>query len=211
MSDTATFMQVDLPSLFYGAKSHEEFLERALIKKYGKKSDMYGNLKDKTSKPYEVPKVKVDFEKIWSYFSGRDAEFLTEAIMYMIKGQEFDNAKFEAKIKSIGYRTKVKNIVRVVKRDEIFFQQANHNIQIAVDCLDRLSTFNKWILFSGNGDFVDLCKYLRQKKKKIEIWSFKEGLSMNLVPYADHINIIGDEFLYKTPNVTVFGFSRDIT
>jgi len=189
MNDLATFMQVDLQNLFYGARSHEQ------------------NEKSINIAPV---KVKIDFEKIWTDINDRNAEFLTEAIIYLIKGEEFDNNKFETKIKSIGYKTKSKNLVKMVKKGETFFQQTNNTVSITVDCMSKINTFDKWILMSGNGDFADLCKYLHQKKKKIEIWSFKECFSALLEPYADKVHFISKDFLYKSPNVSVFGFNWDI-
>ena len=196
MSDLATFMQVDLQNLFYGARSCEKKIEEDIRTR-----------KIQGSGPV---KIKIDFEKIWTYFNDRNAEFLTDAIVYLIKGEDFDSNKFETKIKSLGYKTKSKTLVKVVKKGETFFQQTNNTVAITVDCMSKINTFDKWILMSGNGDFADLCRYLRQKRKKIEIWSFKECFSSTLEPYADKIHFISDDFLYKSPNVSVFGFNWDI-
>lgn len=195
MNDLATFMQVDLQNLFYGARSYEQKLENIN--------------RDKRSGQAPV-KVKIDFEKIWIYFNDRNSEFLTDAIVYLIKGEEFDSNKFETKIKSIGYKTKSKTLMKIVKNKDVFFQQTNNTVGITVDCVSRINTFDKWILMSGNGDFVDLCKYLHQKKKKIEIWSFKECFSSTLEPYADKVHFISKDFLYKSPIVSVFGFNWNI-
>jgi hypothetical protein len=53
---------------------------------------------------------------------------------------------------------------------------------------------------------------LKQKGKKIEIWSFKECYNSLLEPYADKIHFIDDAFFYKKPRINVFGFHwGDIT
>lgn len=151
---------------------------------------------------------RVDFEKIWNYFHSRESEFLTDAIIYMIRSQDFDSSKFEAKMASIGYSLRIKEAIKIFRGSHhSVYKQTNHDVGIAVDCLDRMDSFDKWILMSGDGDFTDLCEYLKKKGKKIEIWSFKECYNSSLSPYADRMHFIEDNnFFYKKPEVNVFGF-----
>jgi len=150
---------------------------------------------------------RIDFEKVWNFFSQRQTEFLTDAILYMIRGTDFDSSKFESKMGSIGYSLSIKNAVKVMRRGQMTYKQTNQDIPIVIDCMDRINTFDKWILMSGDGDFADLCKYLKGKGKKIEIWSFRECYNSMLEPYADKMHFIEDDFFYKKPSVNVFGFN----
>jgi len=150
---------------------------------------------------------RIDFEKIWSYFNSRETEFLTEALVYMIRGDDFDSSKFESKLLSIGYKIKIKNALKIFKDGKSIYRQTNHDVGITVDCMDKINSFSKWILMSGDGDFVELAKYLRQHGKKVEIWSFKECYNSALESYADRIHFIDEDFFYKKPKVSVFGFT----
>ena len=150
---------------------------------------------------------RIDFEKMWEHFHNRESEFLTDAIVYMIRSQDFDTTKFEAKLKSIGYSLRIKNSIRVMKNKRPVYKQSNHDLNIAIECIERIDTFNKLILMSGDGDFSELCAYLKKKNKQIEIWSFKECYNTELERYADRIHMIEDEFSYKRPNINVFGFN----
>jgi uncharacterized LabA/DUF88 family protein len=149
---------------------------------------------------------KIDFEKIWAYFNDRETEFLTDSIIYMIRSEDFDSRKFEAKLKSIGYNLAIKTAIKIMKYGRPIYKQTNHDVTIAVDCMERVASFDKWILMSGDGDFAELCKYLKNKGKKIEIWSFKECYNSMLEPYADKMHFIDDTFFYKKPKISVFGF-----
>jgi len=150
---------------------------------------------------------RVDFDKIWKHFHERESEFLTEAIIYMIRSPDFDSSKFESKMLSIGYSLRIKDAVKVSKGKYVTYKQTNHDIAIAIECIDRMNTFDKLILMSGDGDFVDLCDYIRKKGKKIEIWSFKECYNSDLEAYADRMHFIEDGgFFYKKPQINVFGF-----
>lgn len=150
---------------------------------------------------------KIDFEKVYQYFNSRGSEFLNNAIIYIIQSDEFDSSKFEVKLRNIGYQIKAKSVQKVFRDNRTIYKMGNHDVGITIDCLDALNTFDKWILMSGDGDFVDLCKYLKNKDKKIEIWSFKNCYNSNLEQYADKIYFIDEQFFYKRPKVAVFGFN----
>lgn len=175
-----TYLQIDLQNLFFEARNKGE---------------------------------KLDFDNIWHFFNGRDTEILTGASVYMVQGDDFDSTKFEKRLKSIGYDTRVKKVTKFEKWDQalkttrVTLQNSNHDVPITIDCMDRIDTFNKWILMSGDGDFADLCKYLKQKGKRVEIWSFRESCSSTLEMYADNIHFIDNSFFYKKPKVKVFGIN----
>jgi len=152
---------------------------------------------------------RLDLEKIWEFFGQRESEYMTDALVYMIRGTDFDSTKFEAKLKSIGYSLRIKTALKVTKNSRTYYRQTNHDVAIAVDCLDRIDQFQKWILMSGDGDFVDVCKYLRNKGKKVEIWSFKDCYNPQLEQYADKMYFIGEDFYLKKSRVRVFGFNND--
>lgn len=154
-------------------------------------------------------KEKIDLEKVIQHFKSRNAEFLTEAIVYSIRGKNFDSSKFEKKLENIGYTLRVKNSYKMVRDNRVFYRQANHDVNITIDCMEKIDSYKKWILMSGDGDFIDLCKFLKKEKKEIEIWSFKECLNKNVFRYADKINYIENEFFLKTPKISVFSFNWD--
>ena len=179
---------------------------------------------------------RLDYEKIWNHFANREAEFLTDAILYMIRYEGLTSEALEAKLKHIGYTLRTKNASVVKRRShpdserqhavsagfqrsyrggnfnpqqaKIRYTHVSHDVGITVDCIDRIGTFNKWILISGDGDFIELCRYLKKKGKKIEIWCFKQRYNLQLEMYADKIYFIDKAFhLSKHSAVEVFGFN----
>jgi uncharacterized LabA/DUF88 family protein len=150
---------------------------------------------------------RIDLEKVWDFFRERETEFLSEALVYMIRGDDFDSTKFETKLKAIGYSLRIKHAIKMVKDSKVSYRQSNHDVGITVDCMDKIDVFKKWILMSGDGDFVDLCKYLKSKGRKIEIWGFKECHNPQLEPYADKMYFIDESFYLKKSRISVFGFN----
>jgi hypothetical protein len=173
MDQSATFLQIDLQSLFGRGR-----------------------------------RKKMDFEKIWDNFNDRESEFLTGAVIYSIKSPDFDYSRFETKLRAVGYDLKVKSLPKQKK-----FQNygpsthVSHIIPITIDCISKLDRFDKWIFMSNNGEFVDLCKYLKEIGKKIELWSFMDNYDPVLEPYADKMHFIDDVFCMEDqpPSISVFG------
>jgi uncharacterized LabA/DUF88 family protein len=152
---------------------------------------------------------RLDYEKIIRHFNDRDSEFLVGANIYISKNENYDNSNFEALLKAIGYNVKIKSIPKMDRSRVQLGKISSQDMLIAIDCLDKIKTFNKWILMSGDSDFTDLCKYLRSKNKAIEIWSFKGCLSTSLRRLADEVFYIDNNFIYKKPLIKVFGFNLD--
>jgi uncharacterized LabA/DUF88 family protein len=126
----------------------------------------------------------------------------------MIRSDSFDSSKFETKIQEVGYNIVTKNAVKMSRDDGgFYYRNTNLDIEIAVDCMSRLDKFEKWILFSGDGDFLYLCKHIHQLGKKVEIWSFKDCYNTKLDSYADKIHFIDKQFFYKEPKIKVFSFT----
>lgn len=153
--------------------------------------------------------VKIDFEKVLQHFKSRETEYLVDSIIYMVRGDDFDSQKFEVKLKNIGYKIFTKNAIKTYKNNKISYKQTKYDINITIDCLNKINDFNKWIFMSGDGGFTDLCKHVKEKGKEIELWSFQESYSSTMEPYIDRLNYINEDFFYKKPKVSVFGFHKN--
>ena len=99
---------------------------------------------------------RIDFEKVWNYFQDRESEFLTDAVLYMIRNPDINSEKFELKLKNIGYKLEVKNTYRhmsepmkcgrcgtTIKEAKFYYHQSNHDVSLAVDCMSKLPMFDK--------------------------------------------------------------------
>lgn len=143
----------------------------------------------------------MDFDKIWDHFNSRETEFLTGAVIYSIKSHDFDSSRFETKLRAIGYDLKIKSLPKITKRNT----SISHSISLTIDCMSRLDRFDKWVLISNNGEFADLCKYLKGIGKKIEVWSFLNDYDPVLESYADRMHFIDNNFCLQKPSISVFG------
>jgi len=64
--------------------------------------------------------------------------------------------------------------------------------------------YDKAILFSGDGDFAQLVKYVKDKKKEVEMVSFDELASKNLINEVDKCIFVNrktaNRFFYRDKN-----------
>jgi hypothetical protein len=164
---------------------------------------------------------KLDFEKIHNYFNSRETEFLTGSCIYTIKSPDFDSSRFENKLRIIGYDIRVKNLPKIPRISK--FQRApyksnfynaplpppinlvSHVMPITIDCVYRINRFDKWIIFTNNNaNFFDLCVFLKDQGKKIELWSFNDNYDPILEPYSER-HFITEDFCLQQSNIDIFG------
>jgi len=76
---------------------------------------------------------------------------------------------------------------RFGKDNEEYYTIKGDDIYLALDMLNHAweNKYDKAILFSGDGDFAQLVKYVKDKKKEVGMVSFEELASRNLINEAD--------------------------
>ena len=88
---------------------------------------------------------------------------------------------------------------RFNKDDEEYYTIKGDDINLALDMLNDTweNKYDKAILFSGDGDFVPLLKYVKNKNKEVEVISFYELASRNLLNEADKFSFINNKIANK--------------
>lgn len=139
---------------------------------------------------------KIDFLKIRDHFfnSGDD---IVALVAYLVRSPEANRSeKFELFLKNIGYTLSIKQAILGYKKGgERIYKGTDQDMAICIDCMKRMDDFDKWVLMSGDGDFIDLCRELKSRKKAIEVWSLP-GTSFNkrFCDYVDSIHFLGNDF-----------------
>ncbi len=77
-------------------------------------------------------------------------------------------------------------IEKLEKRNiKLFSPKANFDVEITLDMLLFLDEFENFILFSGDGDFVPIVKYLRSKNKNVIVIAGRKFLAGELLRAAN--------------------------
>lgn len=140
---------------------------------------------------------RIDFKKIKDHFvaTGHD---LVGLIAYIIRTPDAKSDKFESLLKSLNYDINIKQaIVSRGNEGQRVYRGTDQDMAICIDCLTNIDRFDKWVLMSGDGDFIDLCKHLKKLDKFIEVWSLP-GVSFNksFCDYADQIVFMNEKFFF---------------
>jgi len=140
---------------------------------------------------------RIDFLKLAQHFKTTEPEII-DICAYIIRTPDAESKKFENFLHSLGYSLIIKKAIKGTKPDgSVCYTGTDQDMAIAVDCMKRINDFDKWILMSGDGDFIDLCKHLKEQGKNVEVWSVK-GSSFNkrFCDYVDTIRFLNDNFFY---------------
>ena len=88
---------------------------------------------------------------------------------------------------------------RFTKEDEEYYTIKGDDIYLALDMLNHAweNQYDKAILFSGDGDFAQLARYVKDKKKEVEMISFEELASKNLINEVDRCLFINKKTANK--------------
>lgn len=143
---------------------------------------------------------RIDFLKIRDHFraSGDDVVGL---VAYTIRTPDAEHAKFEHFLKSIGYMLSIKKAQITHRQDGgRIYKGTDQDMAICIDCLENVNNFDKWVLMSGDGDFIDLCRHLKSKGKHVEVWSMSGGsFNRGFCDYADTIMFLNRNFFFEKP------------
>lgn len=98
--------------------------------------------------------------------------------------------------KGLGFaviKKELKRISIISKDGESIEEKGNMDVEITIDALHHLEKYNTAIFFTGDSDFLALITYLRNRGKKVFIFSSKNNISQELRTgangYSDILNI----------------------
>lgn len=153
-------------------------------------------------------KKEVDLKKLYRYLLTYKE---VKEINYYF-GTDFHPAS-KAQIiqaKKIGYRVVTKPVKYIRTKAEtgewVSLRKCDFDLEIGLDCFERLDKFASFIIFSGDGDFATLYERLIKKYKQViviymygslgkEVWQMKRGIFK-----ASILKLGVDVYKKMTPN-----------
>jgi len=134
-------------------------------------------------------KWEIDLEKLFKYLKSykeiEEINFYFGTDVHPASKQQIKQAQ------KIGFRVITKPVKYLPKTTEsgeiVWIRKCDFDLEIGLDCFERLSKFDSFIFFSGDGDFATLYQRLIRKKKQVivvyvrgrlgrEIWEIKRGI-----------------------------------
>lgn len=102
---------------------------------------------------------------------------LIRAIAYVVSTKTGENQPFFDALVGEGIEIKEKELKEYLSGAK----KADWDVGIAVDAISMSDNLDVVILVSGDGDYIPLVKYLQQKGRIVEVVSFRETTSSQLV------------------------------
>lgn len=136
----------------------------------------------------------VDFAKIVK--EGVGNRQLIRAIAYVVRTESEDEKPFLDALRSRGLETRERDL-------QIFFggaKKADWDVGITIDAIRICDVLDVVILVSGDGDFIPLVDYLKQRGRQVEVMAFRKTTSSKLVEAADIFTDLAenDTFLIRS-------------
>jgi len=132
---------------------------------------------------------RLDFEKLLEVtVAGRR---LVRAIAYVVTTPEVDQSKFVTMLRQKGYEVKTKELRKRIDGSA----KGDWDMGMAIDIVRLSESLDVVVLVSGDGDFVDLVNLVKTKGPRVEVLSFDQNTSRDLIEAADAYYPIGEDML----------------
>jgi uncharacterized LabA/DUF88 family protein len=163
MNENSIYIFIDASNLWQAQKTKGRFLD------YQKVSDFIKNKHNGTS-------VKVFYYTAYPANGTRKYDLVGKHnfFTYLKKG--------------LGFDVKKKVLKRISVTDEFgesVIEKGNMDVEMVIDAIHYSDKFNTAVFFSGDSDFLALVNYLRNKTKKVFIYSSENNISQELRTGAD--------------------------
>lgn len=148
---------------------------------------------------------KVNFGKIVEKTS--EKQKLIRAIAYTISTKTGDETPFFEALHNMGIEVNTKELLEY----DSGHKKGDWDVGITVDIIRMLDTLDVVILVSGDGDYVPLGEYVKNRGRIFHVASFRESTSSKLVEAADVYTNFSDDlssFLIRDPKYRPMQFRR---
>ncbi len=157
------YVFVDASNLWQAQKAKGRFLDLAKLKEY-------------LVKEYQANDLKVYYYTAFPKEGTR--EYSTDGkhrfFAYLKKGLGFIVRKKE--LKQIKVTTDLGTIIE---------EKGNMDVEMTIDAVNLIDKYNMAILFTGDSDFLSLVTYIKNRKKKVYIYSTQNNISSELRTGSD--------------------------
>src|SRR3989338_5816167 len=193
-----TFAFIDASNLFYGGekslgwKIDYRKLIGYLKEKYNVSQIFYFGGVEIHNFEYSYLKNETvpinELEKHLTALIKNEGEKLNEADLLLI-GRHLNRVRFYQKLDDFGYKLYLKPVKLYEQEDGATKRKANCDVDMAFHLMKERDNFDRAIVLSGDGDFLPVLKYLREKDKEVLLLARGSRTAKEIKQFA------GDKFL----------------
>lgn len=188
-----TFAFVDASNLFYGGekslgwKIDYQKLLNYLKGKYGVSSAFYfggveiHDFKHNYQADETVP-LRILEKHLLNLLQNKGKE-LNEAQILLI-GRHLQRTRFYLRLDRFGYKLFLKPVKLYEQDDGVTKRKANCDVDMAFHLMKEKDNFDRVVVLSGDGDFLPVLKYLKEKGKEVILLSRGERTAKEIKQFA---------------------------
>ena len=157
VGENSIYVFIDASNVWNVVKSKRKFIEYSRLRNYFKEK-------------FNAKEVEIFYYDAYPKEGTRD---------YVLNGKH----RFYTYLKKeLGFIVRGKELKRIsiIKDGESIIEKGNMDVEMTIDALHYIAKYNIAVLFSGDSDFLALVSYLRNRGKKVYIFSSKGSISEEL-------------------------------
>lgn len=104
---------------------------------------------------------------------------------YSVDGKFRFYVYLEKALKFVVRKKPLKQIRVETEHGTVVEEKGNMDVEMAIDVVNQLQNYDEAVLFSGDSDFLALVRFVRNKGKKVYIYSSRNNVSTELRTGAD--------------------------
>ena len=124
---------------------------------------------------------------------------LIRAIAYVVRTKTHEESPFFEALQKAGIETKEKELMEYLSGQK----KADWDVGLTIDVVRMMDMLDVIVLVSGDGDYIPLVEYARNRGRIVEVIAFRETTSTKLTEVVDHyVNLSENPKRYILMNST---------
>lgn len=127
---------------------------------------------------------QIAYKKLQKYFQ-QNCKLVDIYFYYCTHKNNIGQANLLAMLSRKGFKVVFKEVKIIKLKNGQFIYKGNCDVELVIDVIDNLSTYDTAVLLSGDSDFKALIKYIQKHNKNVIAISTRNHVSREIIEVAD--------------------------
>jgi uncharacterized LabA/DUF88 family protein len=127
---------------------------------------------------------RIDYKKLQLYFK-KNSKLVDIYFYYSTDKENKGQANLLEMLARKGFKMIVKEVKVIRQKDGSSLYKGNCDVELTIDMIDNLATYDTAVLLSGDSDFTALIKYLQKHGKKVVAISTRNHIAREIIEASD--------------------------
>ncbi|MFA6253556.1 MAG: NYN domain-containing protein [Patescibacteria group bacterium] len=127
---------------------------------------------------------RIDYKKLQQYFK-KNSKLVDIYFYYSTDKENKGQANLLEMLARKGFKMVVKEVKVIRQKDGSSLYKGNCDVELTIDMIDNLATYDTAVLLSGDSDFTALIKYLQKHGKKVVAISTRNHIAREIIEASD--------------------------